>query len=161
MSKDLSKIFEKLLTRYISTIEKKYKERYKNSKDKELTVAELKKETGSIIGITNSDAEKSKLIDVFNHLYNRGDNINDIFLCLRNIFSLHETSFLSKEITRTWSEQIPVFIGEEEKALKYLPLEEKKLMQFIIRDMAYRKVHKYLDNMFLVNYETETNSQKI
>jgi hypothetical protein len=67
---------------------------------------------------------------------------------MRNIFNVHDQAYLSKVVSRCMPEQVCVFIGGENKTLKYLPQEERNLMRFILRDVAYRKIHGNLDTMF-------------
>jgi len=148
MSKNLGHIFEKLLTRYLSTIEKKYRERYRAARQKSKVLAELKKETGIFIALSENDPEQRKIVEIFNVLYNRGSDVNEIFFCMRNIFNVHDHANLSKVVSRTLPEQVTFFIGGEDKALKYLSQEERNLMKFILRDVAYRKIHGNLDTMF-------------
>jgi hypothetical protein len=145
MSKDLNKTFEDLLKRYIIAIEKNYHSRFKRAKDKEFIKDELKKGTDFFIRFTEIETEK--LLKVFSAWYKRGENMNKIIAHLKDVFGNEEDVLPFKKIDETGKE-ITLYLSEEDKALKKLALDERKLMKFLIRDTAYRTIQKKLPTMF-------------
>lgn len=146
MSKDLNQVFGELLNRFVKTIEKNYKERYKKAKDKEFIKEELKKETDFTLDWTIHTAEKGKLIKVFSEMYKRGEDMNHIIAHLRKEFGEVEDVKPYQLIEK--GKKIALYLSEEEKALKKLALNERKLLKFLIRDIAYREIQKKFPTMF-------------
>lgn len=146
MKKDLSQIFDELLNRYIKTIEKNYRGRYKKAKDKEFVKDELKKESDFILDWTWLDTSKGKLIQAFSEMYKRGENMNEIISHIRKSFGEIEDIKPFRRIAN--GKKITLYLSDEEKALKSLALNERKLLKFLIRDTAYREIQKKLHSMF-------------
>lgn len=158
MSKDLNHVFGELLNRYVKTIEKDYKERYKKAKDKEFIKDELKKGTEFTIGWTSSTTEQGKLIKVFSEMYKRGEDMNQIIAFLRKEFGEVEDVKPYQLIEK--GKKITLYLSEEEKALKKLALNERKLLKFLIRNTAYREIQKKFSTMF-EEESSPTKSKKI
>ena len=146
MSKDLNQVFGELFNRYVKTIEKDYKERYKKAKDKEFIKDELKKGTDFTIGWASTTTEKGKLIKAFSQMYKRGEDMNQIIAHLRKEFGEVE-DVKSYQLIEN-GKKITLYLSEEEKALKKLALNERKLLKFLIRDAAYREIQKKFPTMF-------------
>lgn len=146
MKKDLNQIFDELLNRYIKTIEKNYQGRYKKAKDKEFVKEELKKGTDFILDWTWLDTSKEKLIQAFSEMYKRGEDMNEIISHIRKSFGEIEDIKPFRRIEN--GKKITLYLSDEEKALKSLALNERKLLKFLIRDTAYREIQKHLPVMF-------------
>ncbi|MDP1800425.1 MAG: RteC domain-containing protein [Bacteroidota bacterium] len=146
MKKDLNQIFDELLNRYIKTIEKNYQGRYKKAKDKEFVKEELKKGTDFILDWTWLDTSKGKLIQAFSEMYKRGEDMNEIISHIRKSFGEIEDIKPFRRIEN--GKKITLYLSDEEKALKSLALNERKLLKFLIRDTAYREIQKHLPVMF-------------
>lgn len=155
MKKDLNQIFDKLLQRYIKTIEKNYQVRYKKAKDKEFIKEELKKGTDFILDWTWLDTSKGKLIQAFSEMYKRGEDMNEIISHIRKSFGEIEDIKPFRRIEN--GKKITLYLSDEEKALKSLALNERKLLKLLIRDTAYREIQKHLPVMF---DETESKPPK-
>ncbi|MBA3705869.1 MAG: RteC domain-containing protein [Bacteroidetes bacterium] len=146
MKKDLNQIFPELLGRYIKTIQNNYQLRYRRAKDKEFVFNELNTDAGFIIGWESLAPENSQIIDVFSKMYKRGDNISDILTHIKKIYGEVENERPFKRIEN--GKKITLYLGEEEKALKKLALDERKLLKLVIRHTAYREIQKKLPTMF-------------
>lgn len=146
MKKDLNTVFDELVSRYIKTIEKDYQSRYKRAKDKDFIKEELKKGTDFILDWTWLDTSKGKLIGVFTEMYKRGDDIEKILVHIRKVFGEIEDELPFKRIEN--GKKITLYISEEDKALRKLALDQRKLLKLLIRDTAYRQIQKRLPTMF-------------
>lgn len=146
MKKDLNQIFDELLNRYTKTIEKNYQGSYKKAKDKEFIKEELKKDTDFILDWTWLDTSKGKLIQAFSEMYKRGEDMNKIISHIRKSFGEIEDIKPLRRIEN--GKKITLYLSDEEKALKSLALNERKLLKFLIRDTAYREIQKHLPAMF-------------
>lgn len=146
MKKDLNTVFDELVSRYIKTIEKDYQSRYKRAKDKDFIKEELKKGTDFILDWTWLDTSKGKLIGVFTEMYKRGDDIENILAHIRKVFGEIEDELPFKRIEN--GKKITLYISEEDKVLRKLALDQRRLLKLMIRDTAYRKIQKRLPTMF-------------
>jgi hypothetical protein len=146
MKKDLNQIFDELLNRYIKTIEKNYHLRYKKAKDKEFVKEELTTDTGFVLGWEYLTPENAKLIDLFSVMYKRGDDISTILTHIKKMYGEVDDERPFKRIEN--GKKITLYIGEEEKALKKLALNERKLLTLLIRHTAFREMQKRLPTMF-------------
>ena len=146
MSKDLNQVFEELLSRYIKAIENDYISRYKRAKDKDFIIEELTKGTDFTIGWEEVDSGKGKMITLFSDMYKRGENINEIMDHLRKTFGEVEDIKPYKLIEN--GKRITLYLSEEEKALKKLALNKRKLLKVLIRNTAFKAIKKRLPTMF-------------
>ena len=145
MPKDLNKLFEDILARYIRAIERDYKTRYKNARDKQFIFEELTKGTKFIIDVTGAD--QNEIVEVFKTWYNRGEDINEIFAHIRKVFGEIEEVKPYSRISVD-GKKIPVYINEQEKALKSLALNDKKLMKLLLTKMAFSEIERLLPTLF-------------
>jgi hypothetical protein len=146
MKKDLNLVFEELLSRYIKAIEKNYLWRYKRAKDKEFIKDELQKGVDFIIEMNTLDDAKGKLINTFWEWYKRGENFNDIMKQLRQSYG--EVDNIKPYGIIENGKTITQYLSEEEKALKKLALDERKLMKLLIDYAAHKEIQKRLPTMF-------------
>lgn len=146
MSKDLNQVFEELLKRYIKATEKDYQAKYKKAKDKEFVVDELTKGTDLMIQWEAADPVKTTPISIFTVMYKRGDDINKIMAHIRKTCGEIEDVKPYRRIVN--EEKITLYLSEEEKALKALALNERKLLKILIRNTAYKEIKKRLPSMF-------------
>lgn len=146
MKKDLNQIFDELLRRYIKTIQNNYQSRYKRAKDKEFVFNELNTDAGFILGWESLAPENSQIIDVFTTMYKRGDDISSILTYIKKTYGEVEDELPFKRIEN--GKKITLYLGEEEKALKKLALNERKLLKLVIRHTAFREIQKQLPTMF-------------
>jgi hypothetical protein len=146
MIKDLNKVFEELLNRYVNSIETNYKQQYKKAKDKEFVKEELKNGTDFMVDWEAVSIEKGKLIALFSDMYKRGDDLNKILAHLKKVFGEVDDIKPFKLIEN--GKKITLYLSDEEKALKKLALNERKLLKVLIRDAAYREIQKRLPMMF-------------
>lgn len=146
MKKNLNQIFDELLDRYIKTIEKSYQDRYKKAKDKEFIKEELITDAGFVLGWEYLSPENAKLIDLFMVMYKRGDDISTILTHIKKTYGEVEDERPFKRIEN--GKKITLYIDEEEKALKKLALDERKLLKLLIRHTAFRGIQKRLPTMF-------------
>jgi hypothetical protein len=146
MSKDLNKVFDELLNRYIKAIENDYLSRYKKAKDKDFIIEELTKGTDFTIGWEEVDLGKGKMITLFSDMYKRGENMNEIMDHLRKTFGEVDEIKPYKLIEN--GKKITLYLSEEEKALKKLALNERKLFKVLIRNTAFKAIKKKFPTMF-------------
>ena len=146
MQKDLNKIFDELVARYINAIERNYHWRYKRAKDKGFIKDELKKGTDFVVEFSTLKDEKGKLLTHFMLWYKRGEDMNDIVKHLRETYG-KVTDIKPYAIIEN-GEAITLYLSDEEKALKKLALDERKLMKVLISFIAYLEIQKRLPTMF-------------
>lgn len=157
MSKDLNTVFDELLGRYIKAIENDYLARYKRAKDKDFIIEELTKGTDFTIGWEEVDLGKGKMITHFSDMYKRGENMNEIMDHLRKTFG--EVDEIKPFNLIENGKRITVYLDEEEKALKKLALNERKLFKVLIRNTAFKAIKKKLPTMF-ENVASQTTIKK-
>lgn len=146
MKKDLNKVFEELLNRYINSIEKIYKSRYKKAKDKEFVEEELKKATDFMHDWLFLDPKSTKIFDAFWDRYKRGEDVNQIISDITEMYgNLDEILPYTKVDT---GKKITLYISEEQRALKAFALDERKLLKFLIRATAYKELQKRFPTLF-------------
>jgi hypothetical protein len=116
MIKDLNKVFEELLNRYVNSIETNYKQQYKKAKDKEFVKEELKNGTDFMVDWEAVSIEKGKLIALFSDMYKRGDDLNKILAHLKKVFGEVDDIKPFKLIEN--GKKITLYLSDEEKALK-------------------------------------------
>lgn len=162
MVKDLNSVFEELLTRYTKAIENDYKSQYRKAKDKEFIVEELTKGTDFIIEWEEVNSIKEKPLNTFSTMYKRGESITDIVAYIKNTYGNVEDIKPYKLIEN--GKKITLYLSDEEKALKKLALDERKLLKILIRNTAYKEIKKKLRTLFgdtTSKNETKINSQII
>jgi hypothetical protein len=159
MKKDLNKVFEELLTRYIKAIEKNYLWRYKRAKDKEFIKDELKRGIDFMVECNSFDDEKGKLIRYFLDGYKRGEDMNATLSFLRKTFG--EVDNIKPYSIEENGKFVPLYLSEQEKELKALALNERKLMKLLITDTAYREIQKRLPTMFGEQEVSPAEKEKI
>jgi hypothetical protein len=144
--KDLDKIFYELVNRYVIVIERNYHWRYKRANDKEFIKNELKQGTELMAESTFFDDGQKEILRIFLDYYKRGEDINETIRHLRDMFSNIDGEKPYRLIEN--GEAITLYLSEEEKALKKLALDERKLMKLVITNTAYREIQKRLPTMF-------------
>jgi glutamyl/glutaminyl-tRNA synthetase len=144
--KDLNQIFEELLKRYVNSMEQSYQSKYKRAKDKEFVKEELKRATDFMNDWSVEASGKGQILNVFSTMYKRGDDINEIITHLRKVFGEVSDERDFKRIEN--GKRITLYISEEEKALKKLALNERKLLKYLIRATGYSELQKRLPTMF-------------
>ncbi len=159
MSKDLNRVFDELLNRYIKAIENDYLSRYKRAKDKDFIIEELTKGTDFTIGWEEVDLGKRKMIALFSDMYKRGENMNEIMDHLRKTFGEVDEIKPYKLIEN--GKKITLYLSEEEKALKKLALNERKLFKVLIRNTAFKAIKKKLPTMFENGIQQTTLKNKV
>lgn len=146
MSQNLNKLFDDLLTRYVGAIEKNYIARYKKAKDKDFVKQELITDTEFVLGWSLLIPEHSQMIDLFAIWYKRGEEITDILDHIRTTYGEVEDERPFKRIEN--GKEITLYLSEEEKALKKLALDQRKLLKLLVRHTAYREIQSKLENLF-------------
>jgi hypothetical protein len=156
--KDLNKIFDELTERYVHAIERNYKWRYKRAKDKEFIKEELKRGTDFMAEINLFNDAKGKLLENFLECYKRGEDMSDVMKRIREEYG--EISDIKPYELEVDGEFITLYLNEEEKALKKLALDERRLMKFLISYIAYLQIQKRLPTMFdeAVNVKDDTEN---
>jgi hypothetical protein len=147
MKTDLNKIFEGLLTRYIASIERNLQIRYMEARDKEHVQTEIQDEIKFFSDILPSGLEKESLVDIFLTAYKRGKDINETFSRIRKEFGEVNDIKPFRKIEN--GKAIAIYLTEEERELKELALNQRKLMKFLVRVTAYKTIEKRLPTMFL------------
>lgn len=146
MKKDIGILFDALLLRYIKTIEKNIKARIKKARDKEKVKADIKAEFDFIIHWEQANENKALFSGVFLEQYKRGEDTGKILAHIRKVFGEDVEDILP--FTRIENGQhITLYLSEEEKAIKQLALNDRKLMKFFIRFIANLEIEKRLPDL--------------
>jgi hypothetical protein len=149
-NKDLNVLFEEMTSRYIVVIEKDYKRRYKRAKDKEFVKDELKKGVDFIIEANSTDEGIGRITSFFWDGYKRGEDFKDIADNIKRFFGADD---IKVQISRVEADgkHIPVQFEEKEeenKILKQLALDERKLMKILVSYTAHKEIQKRFDSLF-------------
>lgn len=146
MPQNLNKLFEELLNRYVKAIEKNYTARYKKAKDKDFVKQEIVTDAEFVLGWSLMIPAHSQMIDLFNTWYKRGEEITDILEHIKKVYGEVEDERPFKRIEN--GKEITLYLSEEEKALKKLALDQRKLLKLLVRHIAYREIQSKLGNLF-------------
>jgi len=157
MSQNLNKLFEDLLIRYTGAIEKNYQARYKKAKDKDFVKQELITHTEFILGWSLLIPENAQMIDVFTLWYKRGEEIADILDHIRKTYGEVDDERPFKRIEN--GKEITLYLSEEEKALKKIALDQRKLLKLLVRHMAYREIQRKQESLFDNKEQKETKKE--
>ncbi len=146
MEKNLNQTFEELLNRYVNSIEKNYQSRFKRAKDKDFVKKELNQYTDLFYAMISETAGTGKILAVFSDRYKRGEDMNTIISHLKKTFGEVEDILPLRKIVD--GKRITLYLSEEDKALKILALDERKLLKFLIRAIGQQEIQKRLPTMF-------------
>ena len=156
--RDLNTLFEELTVRYIALIEKDFKRKYNRAKDKEFVKTELKEVVDLLIEVNSTDEGVGKIINLFWGLYKRGEDFQVIMNYIKETFGADEIKVSISRIEES-GKRIPIHfeeleeIKEENKVLKKLALDERRLIKMLVTYTAYKNVQKRFDTLF---EDTET-----
>jgi hypothetical protein len=151
--KDIGTVFEELLTRYIKTVEKNIKSRMKAARDKDHVRTEITAEIDLSVTWTKIG---NKLAVTFLEGYKRGEDTTKIFARIRKVFGEDVEDI--KPFRRIENGQpITLYLSAEEKALKELALNDRKLMKFLVRHIAYLDIQKRLPELLAEQGSPESN----
>lgn len=146
MKRDFNPVFDDLVLRYEKVIEVSFLSRYKRAKDKDFIVDELIKETDNVLDWMTASKSLGELIDLFSTRYNRGENIDEILSDLKRIYGDVEEIRPFKKIEN--GKKISLYISDEERELKNLALDKRRLVRLFIRYLAFRRIKKRLPELF-------------
>lgn len=159
MKKDVGEVFEDLFNRYTKTIEQNIKARIKQAKDKEFVKNEITAEIEFMLSWLQADKQKAKLTEVFDLWYKRGNEPKKILSFVRKTFGEEVTDILPFRRIEKNGTRTTLYISEEEKALKHFVLDDRKLMKFFVRYMAYIEIQKKIADLFDTPEKTETKTK--
>lgn len=158
MKKDIGTLFDELLIRYTKTVEKSIKARIKKARDKEDAKKEIKSELNFSIRFLQADKNEAKLSEVFLTWYKQGEETGKIFAYIRKNFGEDVSDILPyKKIEN--GKRITLYLSEEDKALKQLALNDRKLMKFFIRYITYLDIKKRLPDLLSEEKKPEIKTQ--
>lgn len=144
MKKDTGTLFEELLIRYTKTVEQNIRSRIKKARDKDHVKAEIRSEIA--LNIRWAKLDKATLAKDFLTKYKKGEDTSKIFAYTRKVFGEDVEDILPfKRIEN--GKKITLYISEENKALKQFALNDKKLMKFFVRYIAYLDIRKRLTEL--------------
>lgn len=144
MKKDIGVLFDELLVRYTKTVEQNIRSRIKKARDKDHVKAEIRSEIA--LNIRWAKLDKAKLSKDFLTQYKKGEDTSKIFAHIRKVFGEDVEDILPfKRIEN--GKKITLYISEENKALKQFALNDKKLMKFFVRNIAYLDIRKRLPDL--------------
>ncbi|MBS1779253.1 MAG: RteC domain-containing protein [Bacteroidetes bacterium] len=147
--------FERLCSRYVSSIENNLRKRLNKAKDKEYVLEEIKKETDFINKTLVSNPNIKELVDIFLDLYKKGENIDYIFRRISDRFDNEIEGIKPGTPVYKDGELIGTYPLEDEKELKQLTGDEKKLTKFLVSCIAYDEVEKGLPNLLTKTQQPE------
>lgn len=139
--------FEKLCTRYISSIDRALIKRINKAKDKEYVFDEIKKEIAFVNKTMIANPNIKELVEDFLSLYKQGENIDYIFIRIFNRFGKEIEGIAPGTAVYRDGEQIGIYPMDYEKELKQLTSDEKKLTKLLVNCVAYQEVEKRLPNL--------------
>jgi hypothetical protein len=147
MAENGSILFDGLLTRYIKTIEKSIKSRIKKARDKETVRKQIESDLDFYINLSVADKNQVRILDVFSDWYKRGENTGKTLAFIRKTFGEDVNDILPFQRIEN-GKSITLYISEEDKELKSLVLNERKLIKFLIRYVCHLEMKKRLQELF-------------
>lgn len=139
------KIFDTLLKRYRKVMEKDIKSRLMRAKDIEYVYDEIEKELNFIIGWEKTDKHREGFNETFMSQYKQGEPISEIFKRLRESYGIVEDILPFRRVIE--NKRITLYISEEQKKLRTLSLNERKLTRYFVRYIAQIELRKRLSNL--------------
>lgn len=138
----LDQTFNTLLERYGKAIEKDTQARLGRARDKMFTLKEIEKGERFMLGILKGEKHKNDFIKVFSVHYKRGETIEFIFNLLKNTYGEIEDirPFKLKEN----GQEMDIYITGEEKELKNIARDERKMLRLFVRYLAHTDLKKRL-----------------
>jgi len=153
--------FEKLCARYISSIENNLRKRLNKAKDKEYVLEEIKKEIAFINKTIVSNPKIKEMVDDFLNLYKNGESVDNIFSHIVDRYGKEIEGIEPGTPVYKDGEQVGVYPMDDEKELKQLTGDEKKLTKFLVNCIAYLEVEKKLPGLLIVEQKTETTNKML
>ncbi|MHB8261013.1 MAG: RteC domain-containing protein [Bacteroidia bacterium] len=159
MKKGIGIVFDELLARYIKTVEQNIQSRIKKARDKERIKAEIRAEIKFIIDWERTAKDNAALSELFLTGYRRGEDTGKILAFIRKTFGEDVKDIKPYTEIQEDGKRISFYLSEEEKALKQLALNDRKLMKFFIRYIANLDIRKRLREIFSAQEKQETKLQ--
>ena len=154
---NLNIFFDELTKRYIALIEKDFKRKYNRAKDKEFVINELKEGVDLMVEAHSTDEGVGKIIHFFWDLYKRGEDFKDIVGSIKKSFGADDIKIsiarIEEDGSHTPIDFEDVAHEEENKMLKKLALDERRLMKMLVTYTAYKDIQKRFNTLF---EDTET-----
>lgn len=144
MEKDKDIVFDGLLIRYKKIIEQSIKSNLKKARDKEAVWQQMESELDFYINFLQ--VNNSRLLEVFSAQYKRGEEIGKIICHIRKTFGENVPDVLPFKRLEN-GKKITLYISEEDKALKQLVLNDRKLIKLIIRYIVTTDIKKRLPGL--------------
>jgi hypothetical protein len=154
MKKEIGTVFEELLTRYITSVEKNIKSRIKTARDTNHVRAEITDEIEQSISWSTFGENQDKLAEAFLSGYKRGEDITKIFVRIRKQFGEDVEDILPFRRIEN-GKKINLYLSDEEKALKELALNDRKLMKFLVRHITYLDIKNRLPELLIEKQKSE------
>ena len=142
--------FEKLCARYISSIENNLRKRLNKAKDREYVWEEIKKEIAFINKTIVSNPSIKELVEDFLNLYKNGESLDYIFSHIFDRYGKEIEGIEPGTPVYKDGEQIGVYPLDDEKELRQLTSDEKKLTKFLVNCIAYLEIEKKLPGLLNV-----------
>ena len=146
MYNNLTDKFEKLVQRYLSTIEKHLKERQSIAKDWEFVTGEITREMNLMENMLSSPKKAEELTRDFLSQYKSGISMESIVADLRNRYGvneelLHRNSDQGKPLQVIWGED------DEQGNITRLASDEKQLLKFLVQFMTIQQLKQRLPDL--------------
>ena len=157
MDNSLNQKFDTLLSKYISIIEKSLQQRLRKAKNKEFVALEITKEIALVNEMIIHNDVVDAMLDLFRKDYLRG---NDLSITIAYIIKRYGTDVEEIMPFKRMEEgkKITLYISEEERELKKLATDERKLIRFLVRYIAYLEIDKRLPDLLKIDAIPETGS---
>ncbi|MGZ4056055.1 MAG: RteC domain-containing protein [Bacteroidia bacterium] len=159
MKKDIGALFDDLLIRYTTTVEQNIRSRIKKARDKDHVKAEIRSEVSLNIRWVKTD--KAGLAADFLERFKKGEDTAKIFAHIRKKHGENVEDIIPLAIADIIKngKSIDLYISEEEKAVKKLALDDRKLLLFFIRYIANLDIRKRLPDLFNTEEKPKLKTQ--
>ena len=147
--------FDKLCAKYISSIENNLRKRLNKAKEKEYVWEEIKKEIAFINKTIVSNPSIKEMVDDFLNLYKIGESVDYIFPHLADKYGREIEGIEPGTPVYQDGEQIGIYPLENEKELRQLTSDEKKLTKFLVNCIAYLEIEKKLPGLLSLEQKQE------
>lgn len=157
MSKFSNQLFENLRQRYALAVERNFKKRLKQAKDKQFVFSELQQNIDNSLDVKNADRANRILLETFDEHYKRGENIETILTEIKDKFSQGPSI---KSFNREPNGEITLVSQEElEKDLANFAKNDRQLIRLFIQYLALVEMKKRLPELYKEFWDKEEQPQ--
>lgn len=134
----LAEQYDKLLSRYVTLIERHIHERLTIARDKQSVSEEIIKEIAHLDRLLTSAPKAAELVSDFTQQYKRGVSVDSIIADLKNRYGVNTDEF-ANHIDRKKEMQV-YYATDEGGRITMLASDKRKLLKFIVGYVALQQV---------------------